>query len=568
MKRHCEADPSCANPCEHRRLPPWEIKDYSIDNFVDAVAANSKASREFVLLKNHVTYLEGYFAHKSIAAKTMVIEHDYIDQGYLDDFAEYYVHCFSHYKKRCTRIHFFRSSFSSDFFDNLLQGIPPAGTTLRKAQGFLRKKYCGFIVIKPLPETVFGRTCLKTYPELPKRHYRGITSFKANLFGLELEVASLPFQEQDRVVAACATSALWSVLHSTSRKLNHSVLSPAAITKIAYQALPNSDGQFPSLGLAMDQMSCAMRAVGLEVDVFTAVTDISLFKSSLYAYLRNGLPILFVFMCAESSADKQLVLDTDDLHAVAVTGYRREQGKAGAPRNPCPGDFCLRAERIDRIYAHDDGVGPFAKMVFQEHEGSIINARTEEIIAPDEVAPYFLSTSWPAERGSNLRAVPAYLLVPLPYAVKLKFGSIHDVIDSFSGAVDRAWRCLLTSEESIEWSIYLTSTNELKKELLSESDKSGLQGSSLKDTLLRGFPKYVWRARALTGEQCRQEFIFDATAIEQDSYMLHTIRYDELFWELTIDTLQQQIVQQKLREAAGVKVLEWFVREELVTSKP
>jgi len=495
----------------------------------------------------------------------MVVESDYIDQGYLDDFAEYYIHCFSHYKKRCTRVHFFSKSFTTQYFGDLLQGIFPTGSSLERELQKLRKAYRGFMVIKPLPETVIGRTCLKTYPDLPKRHYRGITTYKANLFGIELEVESLPFQEQDSVVAACATSALWSVLHATSRKLGHRILSPAAITKIAYQARPDSDGQFPSRGLDKDQMSCAMRTLGLEVDVVTAIgTDSSWFKAVLYAYLRNGLPILFVFTLIDVLSDEET--EIDELHAVAVAGYSR----AGATVPTSNHRFRLRAEAIDRIYAHDDGLGPFAKMLIDGKQVKIIaegDDSTPLIAQGDEF--FSLSTSWVSERdgASNLRAIPECLLVPLPALVKLKFGCIYDVVHSFSGALSGAWCRHLTLGEEIEWSIYLTSTNELKKELLVEAKKSGLQGTELQKALTKGFPKYVWRAKALNGEMSWLDLFFDATAIEQDSYMIHAIKYDKMFWQVTIIALEEKHTQQTLRGKDGAKVLEWFLREKLISKE-
>ena len=38
--------------------------------------------------------------------------------------------------------------------------------------------------------------------------------YKVSLFGIDLAINTIAFQEQDRVVSACATSALWSMYHA------------------------------------------------------------------------------------------------------------------------------------------------------------------------------------------------------------------------------------------------------------------------------------------------------------------------------------------------------------------
>jgi len=85
---------------------------------------------------------------------------------------------------------------------------------LNSPQGRLGKQldsnYLGFMVLKPLPQTIVGRTCFKTYPDDGnRRHFPTLHKYSSNLFGLPLTVNSLAYQEQDKVVAACATSALW-----------------------------------------------------------------------------------------------------------------------------------------------------------------------------------------------------------------------------------------------------------------------------------------------------------------------------------------------------------------------
>src|SRR5262249_17736969 len=98
----------------------------------------------------------------------------------------------------------------------------------------------------PLPRTIVGRTCLKTYPHDSRRDFPITRDYEANLFGMPLRVESLAFQEQDSVAAACATSALWSAFHGTGKQFQHPIPSPVEISKAATAHLPLDTRTFPN----------------------------------------------------------------------------------------------------------------------------------------------------------------------------------------------------------------------------------------------------------------------------------------------------------------------------------
>ena len=165
----------------------------------------SKALAEFsgadeITLKDrvHASYFAGYLS--DIGAATLVAEHQYIDKDYLEDYEGYYARCFSSYERRCTRLHFFSFRFSDQDLANTLnakEGAIPVEEFQKKGA------YLGFIVVKPLPMTVIGRTCLAVYPsDGGRRHYPVTREYSVSLFGIELRVRSLAFQEQDRAAAA------------------------------------------------------------------------------------------------------------------------------------------------------------------------------------------------------------------------------------------------------------------------------------------------------------------------------------------------------------------------------
>ena len=150
----------------------------------------------------------------------------------------------------------------------------------------------GFVVVKPLPETIIGRTCLVTYgSDKNRRHFEAVRDYEANLFGITLKIKSLAYQEQDTVVAACATSALWSVFNSTGRLFQHQIMSPVEISEVACANLPFESRFFPNPGLSPAQMAQAIRSIGLEPYLITAQNQ-AVLKSAVYAYLKCKIPML------------------------------------------------------------------------------------------------------------------------------------------------------------------------------------------------------------------------------------------------------------------------------------
>ena len=186
-------------------MQPYEVLPFDSEHLVQLFASAASLPAEVIRDKDQVRYLLGYLGR--LQAKTIVVEKKYIDRDFLEDFAGYYVRCFADYPRTCARLHFFDTSVSREAFDSVLQGTPQEVSIED-----LRKSYLGFIVVKPLPETIVGRTCLKTYGNADGKHREYPTTQRctAHLFGIDLEVWSVDFQEQDQVVAACATSALWS----------------------------------------------------------------------------------------------------------------------------------------------------------------------------------------------------------------------------------------------------------------------------------------------------------------------------------------------------------------------
>lgn len=168
----------------------------------------------------------------------------------------------------------------------------------------LQSAYLGFMVIKPLPKTFIGKTCLKVMSdkvEFPARKRRMWRTYDVDLFGIKLSVDSIAFQEQDKVVAACATTAIWSALHALRWRSVRSIRSCSEITMSALNDGDGSSNSFPNTGLSSEQILRSIDAEGLRHHMESMLkVDQSRFFSSVIGHIDSQLPLILWVMCSGS----------------------------------------------------------------------------------------------------------------------------------------------------------------------------------------------------------------------------------------------------------------------------
>jgi hypothetical protein len=508
---------------------PYEVHRYSIERLLEFLTRHVGNDPHIVCSKPHATYFETYFQH--LDAKTIVAEIPYIDRDFLEDFAAYYVRCFKDYHRKCIRLHFFTEDFTREDFEKLLRR-----PLVKKKLEELQKNYLGFVVVKRLPATVVGRTCLVTYQDDPDRRcFPIIRSYDANLFGIPLKVETLAFQEQDQTVAMCATSALWSMFQGTGILFHHHLPSPVEITQAATARAP-SERALPNKGLDIVQMADAIREVGL-APVAVASMDEYVLKSSIYAYVGGRIPTVLGVTRRDPRKKDEPVR-----HAVAVTGYSLGHAKP-APYGET--GFLLRASRIDEIYAHDDRIGPFARMPFVKgHSALIVNwTDAEGNVVQEEWQPYFM-------------------LIPLYHKIRIPFDVILENTVAFDGWIEALRQSELVSlPERLEWDVSLTTVNEFKTSLL----WAGFLDDPLlrQRTLTQAMPRFMWQARASSGGSLRLELLFDATDILQGRLFVCAIGYDEMLagrLSYFSEALLRSQVEALKEEQVLTSILEWFAQ--------
>lgn len=98
----------------------YTVTSYDIDHLKSALSKASGVNSSIIEGKFHSGYFREYFS--ALGAKTIVIEANYVDHDYLDDYTAFYVKCLTNYPRTCKRLHFFASKFSERQLNYLLSG--------------------------------------------------------------------------------------------------------------------------------------------------------------------------------------------------------------------------------------------------------------------------------------------------------------------------------------------------------------------------------------------------------------------------------------------------------------
>jgi hypothetical protein len=474
------------------------VSPYSADILAEALH-NDYTSEDVIRQKNHFRYLTDYFGENGLKIKTIITENDYISKDYLKDFAAYYVSCFSPYEKHTKRLHFFSNSFDENEFKNNLL------SKSKKSQAFW-KHYCGFVVVKPIPITVIGTTVLKTYSTLQKeggRKFWGTRPYKVHLFGKEIILDSLAFQEQDSVLSACATSSIWTVLHKAAEDYSIVLKTPGEITNDAGMLISDESRLFPNKdGLQVKQMCRALQSSGLEVDVRfksgkNKGVDAAYLKKIVNAYSTLGLPIILLIEVPsgfETGEDKQI---NYGLHAVSVTGFKQKNLNTLNKILKHSGFYKL----IEKIYVHDDQWGPFTRVAFSG-ENTLTTPWTE--LHESKILP-----------PTNIEG----LIIPLFPKVRISYDDMEPLLLAIAGMYKTIFLGILPS--GFVWDMKLMYSECYKQDVMN----SELENETKLKLISKNFPKYIWVATCYCKETKTTDFIFDATGISNAMLGIEIVMY-------------------------------------------
>lgn len=504
--------------------PPYQLQPFSLDNLC-AVLSNAHTSPEILSGTDKVRYLADYLA--AVGARTIVVEHEYIDGDYLDDFSNYYVKCFKTYERKCKRLHFFSVDLSADELRTSIASTSN-GATLAKIRG----AYLGFVVARPLPDAVIGRSALKTYPpDGGRRNYTCTRLYTVNLYGIELSVRSLVFQEQDNVLAACATVALWCSFHKTAELFGTAVLTPAQITTFANQVV-NHARPIPSHGLSIQQICNAIRHVGLDPEVVLVNKGLPV-PSLVYGHLSHGLPVILI-----------AIIEGQGRHAIALNGYSIHPAPVLAcevdPKVPC---LPMPGLRINEFYGHDDQIGPFCRVIIKP--SAAVGTTTYPVV---------FESSWKDKAsGKFLALYPEMIVVPVYPKIRVTFVDVQQWLTRLHALLS----VLLKGTGRLEWDLRLITVNEYKKGLRD----SQLTEGTREELLLTSLPRYMWRAVLTADNAVLLECLVDATDMMQSAPFQVMLWHNEDLKVAVHKTLQDQSLKDVLRRTLTARFAEMLLKK-------
>lgn len=393
----------------------------------------------------------------NLGAKSIIAEKNYIDKDYIVDYSNFYARSFNDYGRCTTRLHFFKKEIIKEEFIEKFHSD-------KHFQNALIASYLGFVVIKPIesiPKMKFiGRTILKTDILEEDRSKIIKPKSSASLYGLRLNIYSLPYQTQDSVVAACATTAIWTSLHALNATFGTQKQSPFEITKTSV-SFPGMERNFPSKGLDIFQIKNYFNSIGMETEYINVENCPEVIPDAITAHLNYELPVIAGIELIRNDGLKS------DFHAVVISGYHYDKNG-----------------EIDKIYIHDDQIGPYTEVYSNKNHKDFSHWKNEWITA-DEFENLYEDI------------VVKNLLIPLYPKIRISFNKIYGIFLEYKK---------ITSTRGIIQRLYLTDTNKYKEYLLSQSFECKGQ------ILMSQFPKYLWVIRVQDSEKPIFDFIFDATS--------------------------------------------------------
>jgi hypothetical protein len=200
-------------------------------------------------------------------ATRALIEWDYIDTDYRDEFAHFYAQTFRALPDRCERVH---------FWDGRGEG-----------------KYLGYTSLRPILRRPVCRTLLAPPSDLQKS-IACLVETVATPYGFELGVGGFPFISQDYQYGACAHASIWMIaLYHHLRFGNHARYHISDIVESA-RAHQDDYRSIPPGGLSARQITAILH--DLRLDALTYQTgelpEGSSMREIAIRYLNSGLPVL------------------------------------------------------------------------------------------------------------------------------------------------------------------------------------------------------------------------------------------------------------------------------------
>jgi hypothetical protein len=259
----------------------------------------------------------------------------------------------------------------------------------------------------------------------------------------------------------------------------------------------------PSPGLRAEQIFAAIRRAGLE-PVAEIVNSQTLLMSLLKGYIDFGLPVILFGLLPQVGYAG---------HAVTVSGYSL---------GTVPPEFTeLKSHGVDsagryieKIYVHDDNIGPFARFFPVKHE-----RYGDPMVHPNARAMNYGFEPRDPDNNPQSLFIPYMAVVPVYGKVRITHSEAHGWFARTQAIIAQAG----VPTDDLRWSIGLTTTQRYKT-LLRERFADNPRCAHM---LFDGQPRFIWRGVAQRGDDLVVECLIDATGVSRSCPVFAWMWHDD-----------------------------------------
>lgn len=426
---------------------------------------------------------------------TMLIENEYIDYSYIDDFSNFYSKSYSDYKKKCMRIHFFEAQQKEvESLYNFTESV----------ENKLKNHYLGFIVLRPIPEYYIARACLKKWNKTDKNHLLLSRTVKASILGVTFELDTIPFMEQDHETSVCATSALWTFFLANNYYKTSVGVSPFSITNIALTKNQVCNDDILAPGFTVEMICSCIREKGLSPLVLDVdQKDNKNILDLIHIFLKSDYPVILGLQVYSKKEDIVDINKSFGAHAVTVVG-----------------DQLSKSE----VYIHDDRIGFFARLKLENNYWKLeyTNSASKVIQKPED--EFYVITDFVTGIYKKIRLPVSYIQ---KFCEKLK-----DDLCKYVSKRNSNYESYILN---VEFEPYIVDSSQYKEKVRGEYKS---YKNNIDDFFYMPLPKFCWIVQInYDGQECAS-FLFDATDMEYGNCLLY-ILFKSNAWHEVITKLYE-----------------------------
>jgi len=452
------------------------VEAFSIDAFTEMVRVAGGGA-----VTDQVRYLAEYL--DELGARTIVGESRYIDRHFMDEYALFYSRMLQPPANTVTRLHFFEKKFGDPelrgWMAEAFRGRKGILDTIRAQAG----RYLGFTCVRPIHDSPIGRTVVERWPDGPKpRSIWAVGEHPVHIGNLEFDVTGLPFQQQEAAVGACATVAIWSALSRVARQEGMRAPTPAEIAEaVERPPRPFVRGLFtPTTGFTADQVCAAIQMFGFTPAVVGGDRP-DLLALALHSYLQSRIPVVMILRGGSKG------------HAVTAVGFQL----SGSDRPDLEPSVSTRSMQLQKIYVHDDRIGPYARATLTPFHIQNVDA------IPDVQGLRFGIE----HRGGKLEHwTLAMIVAPLYPKIRLSIGSLLGIATAMQKMVE-----LAVGDDKFDLRVDLR--YERSGEYLSSLTKRVQPALGVAMASRVALPRWCGIVRWSIGDRPLVEFVYDTTDI-------------------------------------------------------